>query len=559
VENNLYRDTAYISSYNFTPECKYPWYVLKTILHGGKQEGVEVIDVHNGNLTFQVIPTRGMSIQSVAMPSSGVTIGNIRLGWNSPVKGLVNPAFVNLMERNGLGWLDGFTEWMVRGGLEYFGGPGTDEFIDNTGNKSKMELTLHGKIGNTPASLVEVVIDRTPPFRITIRGRVDEAYLHGPKLQIMTEISTIPGASTFQISDTITNNSSLEQEFGILYHCNYSTPLMEKDAKFVSPAKQVTGINEHAAEDVSTYDVYRAPTVGFAEQVYCLTLWADSNNRTKVMLQNAAADKGVSMAFSINELPYFTLWENPVAIEDGYVTGLEPGTGFPRNRSIERKFGRVPKLAPHASRSFNIDFAILDTKEQVKAAADEIAKIKAGRETKIDRTPLPTEPETSSEKPAITIAELRKTQPGQTWEPSFTEWFGKPAPDFTITDITGKTQKVSGYKGRNLIVNFWATWCPPCRKEIPDLIELRKTTRENELAILGISTEKGQTDLVKKFASGEKMNYTVLIADPAELAPPYSKIEAIPTSFFIDPSGNIKFATIGTLNLKDINRILQAK
>jgi hypothetical protein len=97
------------------------------------------------------------------------------------------------------------------------------------------------------------------------------------------------------------------------------------------------------------------------------------------------------MAFSIKQLPFFTLWKNPVAYEDGYVTGLEPGTGFPRNRAIERRFGRVPELAPHQSRLFTIDFALHVGRDQVRAAADEIARIQAGRKTQIDRDPLATE------------------------------------------------------------------------------------------------------------------------------------------------------------------------
>lgn len=164
---------------------------------------------------------------------------------------------------------------------------------------------------------------------------------------------------------------------------------MEKGAKLIAPVHQVTPINKHSASGVSTYDIYRAPTPAFAEQVFCLRLWADKSGRTKVMLRNAAADKAATMAFSIKQLPFFTVWKNPVAYEDGYVTGLEPGTGFSRNRAIERKFGRVPKLAPHQSRFFTIDFALYTGKDQVNATANEIAQIRAGRKTHVDKKPLP--------------------------------------------------------------------------------------------------------------------------------------------------------------------------
>lgn len=383
IEQNIYKETLYITSRNITPDCPVSWSVRKYVLHGGKQEGVEVIDVNNGKLRFTVVPTRGMSIQEVLM-------GDLRLGWDSPVKGLVHPKYINQHTRQGLGWLEGFNEWMVRCGLEFFGGPGTDEFIDNTGKKATMDLTLHGKIGNTPASQVEVIVERQAPYRIRILGRVDETCMHGPKLELSAEVSTVPGSNSLRISDKITNRSAVEQEFGILYHANYGTPLMEKGAKFVAPARQVTPINEYPASDVSSYNLFRAPIPGFPEQVFCLRLWADKNDRTKVMLRNAAADKAVSMAFSIKQLPFFTLWKNPVAYEDGYVTGLEPGTGFPRNRAIERRFGRVPKLAPHQSRLFTVDVALHAGKDQVDATANEIVKIQAGRKTQVDNAPLAT-------------------------------------------------------------------------------------------------------------------------------------------------------------------------
>lgn len=551
VEKNIYKETVQIAGGDVTPDCPVPWSVHKSILHGGKQEGVEIIEVDNGKLRFTVVPTRGMSVYQVAMGDPSTPLGtDLRLGWDSPVKGLVHPKYINLNARQGLGWLEGFNEWMVRCGLEFFGAPGTDEFTDNTGKKSTMDLTLHGKIGNTPASMVEVTVERQAPYRISVRGRVEEAALHGPKLELWTEISTTPGANTFQISDRITNRSAVEQEFGILYHSNYGPPLMEEGAKFFGPARQVTPINEHAAQDVSSYHVYRAPQAGFAEQVYCLRLWADPNNRTMVMLRNDAGDKAVSLAFSVKELPFFTLWKNTAAGEDGYVTGLEPGTGFPRNRAIERQFGRVPKLGPHESRSFTIDFVLHTGKEQVLAAGDEIARIWAGRRTQIDTSPLPATPSANDQ------SELNEViWAARTWRPRYQSWYGKPAPDFALTDLADKEHKLSDYKGKNIIIIFWATWCGPCLREIPDLIELRKTVGDDNLAMLAISNEG--TNLVKKFVTQAKINYTVLL-DRDTLPEPYNTINAIPCSFFIDRQGKIKLATSGLLSLKEIKAILAA-
>src|SRR5262249_42970206 len=113
--------------------------------------------------------------------------------------------------------------------------------------------------------------------------------------------------------------------------------------------------------------------------------------RTAIMLQNAAGDRAVSMSFPVGQLPYVTLWKNANAVEEGYVTGLEPGTGFPYNRRIERQFGRVPKLKPGESRQFSIEFAIHTGKEEVRSMSDEIAKIQAGRKTVVDVKPVKAE------------------------------------------------------------------------------------------------------------------------------------------------------------------------
>lgn len=381
VQQNVHIESWQITSRQLKLPTNAQWSVRKYTLHGGKQEGVDVIEVNNGNLIFTVIPTRGMSIYKVAS-------GEVTLGWNSPVKELVHPQFINLPSRGGLGWLEGFNEWMVRCGLEWAGHPGKDEFINNTGDNAEMDLTLHGKVGNLPASEVEVIIERKSPFRIRIRGRVDERMFYGPKLELWTEISTTIGSKSFRIEDSLTNHSAYEQEFQLIYHSNYGPPLLEKGSRFLAAAKEVRPFNAHAGKSLNTYNVYVAPTKGFIEQVYVITPFADDRGQTTVMLQNAGADKGVAVNFKVEQLPYFTLWKNTTALEEGYVTGLEPGTGSPANRSIERKAGRVPKLKPNETRRFSIDWTILSNSEEVKQTSAAILKLQAGREPQLNLRPI---------------------------------------------------------------------------------------------------------------------------------------------------------------------------
>jgi hypothetical protein len=347
------------------------WSVRKKTLHGGKQEGVDAIVVDNGRLTFTVCPTRGMGVLSV-------TMGDVFLGWSSPVKEVVHPSLINLRSRGGLGWLEGFNEWMVRCGLESAGHPGVDKFINNVGDEATMELTLHGKIANIPASEVEVVVDPDPPHRIRVRGSVEERMFYGPKLVLQTEISTVPGSNHFQIADVIANHGGDEQEFQIIYHANFGPPLLEQGSSFAGAIERVTPFNEHAAKDVASYGTYQGPRLGFIEQVYCLRPKPDCEGRALIMLQNKAGDKAVSMTFVVKELPFLTLWKNTNAVNEGYVTGLEPGTGFPNNRRIERKFGRVPKLPPGGTFSAKIDFTIHTTQEQVAEVSTRIETLQGG-------------------------------------------------------------------------------------------------------------------------------------------------------------------------------------
>ena len=356
------------------------WHIRKRILQGGKQEGVEIIEVDNGKLRFRVIPTRGMGILDV-------NLGDVRLGWDSPIKEVVHPKFINLESRGGLGWIEGFNEWMARCGLEYAGHPGKDEFITNTGDKGQMDLTLHGKISNIPASEVMVTVDRQAPYTIRVRGRVDERVFFGPKLELWTEISTVPGSGKFTISDTLTNRGSEPQEFMLIYHANYGSPLLEQGARLVAAAERVAPFNEHAAKAVKTWDTYAAPRSGFVEEVFQIFPFADKKGRTTIQLQNTKGDRGVSMNWSLEELPYLTQWKNTVANSDGYVTGLEPGTSFPHNRRWERAKGRVSKLAPSQSRSFAITFGIQITQAEVTEVARSIQALQCDRRTRVLQRP----------------------------------------------------------------------------------------------------------------------------------------------------------------------------
>ncbi len=149
------------------------------------------------------------------------------------------------------------------------------------------------------------------------------------------------------------------------------------------------------------------------------------------------------------------------------------------------------------------------------------------------------------------------------WDTTFKSWYGRMAPDFNLTDITGKQHKLSDYRGKDVMLVFWATWCGPCIMEMPSLIELRKTTDEDKLAMLAISyittMPPNTTERVKSMVEQRKLNYTVISVDVSSVSAPYNQVRGIPCSIFIDTEGKIKLATVGVLHLDAIKAILQAK
>jgi peroxiredoxin len=117
------------------------------------------------------------------------------------------------------------------------------------------------------------------------------------------------------------------------------------------------------------------------------------------------------------------------------------------------------------------------------------------------------------------------------------------APDFVLTDTQGNQVKLSDYRGKVVILDFWATWCPPCRKGIPDLIELKKTFKDR-LTIIGISLDTDSKNEVVPFMKEYGINYKVVYGDN-DVVQKYGNIQAIPTSFIIDQKGNIVTSFVG--------------
>lgn len=363
-----------------TPDARPAWSIRKQRLRGGKQEGVDLVTIDNGKIAIRICPTRGMGIIDVASD-------DVRLGWDSPVKEIVNPAFVNLNARGGTGWLEGFNEYLVRCGLEFHGPPCDDTHHGAVGEPPAANITLHGRIANTPASEVEIEVETRAPYRITLRGVVHERMMYGPKFELTTELVTEPGSSTFTVTDRIRNVGGQSQEMGILYHINHGAPLLEAGSRFVAPVKRVCPRDPgYPKRDITGYDKYSGPRPGSTEQAFLMSLYGDRSGRTAVMLRNKSGDRAVSISYPLKQLPHFTLWKGLHDPADGYVTGLEPCTAFPLPRPVEREARRLINLPPSRSHRMELEFTLHSGKADVKRASERIDKIRARRRSVVDPT-----------------------------------------------------------------------------------------------------------------------------------------------------------------------------
>jgi len=120
----------------------------------------------------------------------------------------------------------------------------------------------------------------------------------------------------------------------------------------------------------------------------------------------------------------------------------------------------------------------------------------------------------------------------------------KPAPDFTLDDASGRPIQLSGFKGKVVLLNFWATWCGGCKVEIPWLIEFQEQYGQRGFVVLGVSLDADGWKLVRPFISEKKINYRVMIGTD-DIAARYGADQALPVSLLIDKSGRIAATHVG--------------
>ena len=128
--------------------------------------------------------------------------------------------------------------------------------------------------------------------------------------------------------------------------------------------------------------------------------------------------------------------------------------------------------------------------------------------------------------------------------------------DFKLKDLEGKELSLSDLKGKKVFLNFWATWCPPCKEEMPEIEKLYQETKDGDLVIVAI--EIGEPlSTVKSFIDSNKYNFKVLLDTDNSVATKYN-ISGIPTSYFIDVNGNITSKSVGAINIEQMKEYIKA-
>jgi thiol-disulfide isomerase/thioredoxin len=132
------------------------------------------------------------------------------------------------------------------------------------------------------------------------------------------------------------------------------------------------------------------------------------------------------------------------------------------------------------------------------------------------------------------------------------------AADFSFRDIAGEQHNLADYCGKWVLVNFWATWCPPCLSEIPDLIALHDEHKDKDLVVIGIATDYNNPKLVTDFARDRRISYPVVLGNDGIVAQ-IGPVEGLPMNYMFNPQGKIVAYNVGALTKKAVEGYIGAK
>lgn len=291
-------------------------------LVGGKGDGMRLLQLRNAaGLEITISADRCADISRLIFKGDN-------MGYFSPT-GYVAPAYY---DQQGDGFLKSFTAgFLTTCGLTAVGSPCTD---------AGETLPLHGTISNTPCERIWWDEDEET---IYVHACINDGHFFARSLYMKRTIAVSKRESCFTITDTVENHGNEESPLMILYHMNMGYPLLSENAVVDIPSVRVMPRNEHAAEDLDTWNHMLPPTPGFEEQCY----YHSFENEGRASIYNPDIQKGLHITFAPKSLDHFTQWKM-MGCRD-YVLGLEPGNCYPDGRDVMRSQGRLKFIQPGES------------------------------------------------------------------------------------------------------------------------------------------------------------------------------------------------------------------
>lgn len=132
------------------------------------------------------------------------------------------------------------------------------------------------------------------------------------------------------------------------------------------------------------------------------------------------------------------------------------------------------------------------------------------------------------------------------------------ADDFALQDLQGKVHRLADYRGKWVLVNFWATWCPPCLIEIPELISLHEAHKERDLVVIGVAMSSGSARVVGEFAKKRGINYPVVMGD-GKIEAQIGRVDVLPTTYLYAPDGKLVSRQAGDVTRESVETYIKNK